>query len=231
MPAHEEEIGLSGFERVAIELPPEPTITSDDVDAELFGYVASAPKGSTITSISDLDDAWATQTFDGLSSIGELRASIQGRLEQEGRYAYETLKYQRCADALIARLTGEIDDGLVAGSIEQVRAQKAAAIHASGVSLSHYLKEEGITEEEYAFKVEEETRYSIALNQALDTLATVTGVTVANHELTNYLVCDAPQAFVEELLEKGAIEEARTAAVRVKLMRRVMETADITTTE
>ena len=65
------------------------------------------------------------------------------------------------------------------------------------------------------------------LNVALDLMAKVLNTQVGNHELTEYLSSPNPEKFLEEIREKGMVEEARRAAVRVKVMRRVVDTAII----
>ena len=57
----------------------------------------------------------------------------------------------------------------------------------------------------------------------------VTATTVPNAELTEYLACEDPARFLEELRESGKVEQARKAAARVKVMRRVIETAEVET--
>ena len=56
-------------------------------------------------------------------------------------------------------------------------------------------------------------------------MADVLNMQVGNHELTEYLSAPNPEKFLEEIREKNMVEEARRAAVRVKVMRRAIDTA------
>ena len=82
-----------------------------------------------------------------------------------------------------------------------------------------------MTPDQYEEKLAQETLYLLRLNMALDLLAPVLGIQVGNHEITEYLSSPNPQKFLEEIREKGQVEAARQAAVRVKTMRRVIDTA------
>ena len=67
---------LSSHDSVHIVMPPQPVATDDDIDAQLFVYVASATNHSPIRSIGDLTDEWVKSQFDGISTMAELRAGI-----------------------------------------------------------------------------------------------------------------------------------------------------------
>lgn len=54
---------LSSYDSVRIVMPPQPVATDDDIDAQLFVYVASATNHSSIRSIGDLTDEWVKSQF------------------------------------------------------------------------------------------------------------------------------------------------------------------------
>ena len=62
-----EDFSLSDYDNVRITLPEKPSISREDVDAQLFGFVLST--GRSVNSIDDLDDEWVKGNFEGLSTI------------------------------------------------------------------------------------------------------------------------------------------------------------------
>lgn len=223
------QFSLSECDRVHIEMPALPEVTEDDIDAQLFAYVANAPKNSPVKSLADLDDAWVKANLPVYDSIGEVRNAIRASLTKETAAAFDEVKYAKCADALIERLEGAIPEAVVAEHAETVRARNDEAIRLQGMSMARYLEDARMTKEQYDENLLDEARREIALNIALDKMVEATATTVPNPELTEYLACEDPAAFLEELRESGKVEEARRAASRVKVMRRVVETADVKT--
>ena len=66
---------LNDYDNLRIIMPAKPTLSEDDVDAQLFEYVLSG--GKQIQSIADLDDEWVQNNFEGLSTIEEVRQAIK----------------------------------------------------------------------------------------------------------------------------------------------------------
>lgn len=222
---------LSAYDQVRIEMPAPFVVSKEDIDAQLFSHVANAPKGSSLHSLEDLDDAWVQENFPGIGGIAELREAIKARISKDNEFAYENTKFATCADAIVERLEGEISPEAIAANLDEVRKRSDEMIYSFGLTKKQYLKEENITEEEYEEKLKEETRHDLALNIALDKMIEVTTTTVPNSELTEYLTFDNPETFLQELQESGKVEQARQAASRVKVMRRIVETAEITIVE
>lgn len=220
---------LSACDRVRIEMPPLSDVTEDDIDAQLFAYVANAPKDSPIKTLGDLDDAWVKANLPMYESIGEVRNAIRASLTKETTVAFDEIRYAKCAEALIERLEGDIPVAVIEAHAETVRARIEEAARAQGVSLARYLEDAHMTSEQYEASLLDEARREIALNIALDKMVEVTATTVPNAELTEYLACEDPARFLEELRESGKVEQARKAAARVKVMRRVIETAEVET--
>lgn len=223
------QFSLSACDRVRIEMPPLSDVTEDDIDAQLFAYVANAPKDSPIKTLADLDDAWVKANLPMYESIGEVRNAIRASLTKETTVAFDEIRYAKCAEALIERLEGDIPAAVIEAHAETVRARTEEAARAQGVSLARYLEDARMTSEQYEASLLDEARREIALNIALDKMVEVTATTVPNAELTEYLACGDPARFLEELRESGKVEQARKAAARVKVMRRVIETAEVET--
>ena len=218
-----EDFSLSDYDNVRITLPEKPSISSEDVDAQLFGFVLST--GRSVNSIDDLDDEWVKGNFEGLSTIEDVRQAIVDDYERNLELEYSDMKYRACCDALVERLQGEVDEAVVASNVESMRQTNQARLEAMHMSFEQYLRDESMTPDQYEEKLAQETLYLLRLNMALDLLAPVLGIQVGNHEITEYLSSPNPQKFLEEIREKGQVEAARQAAGRVKTMRRVIDTA------
>ncbi len=218
---------LSSHDSVHIVMPPQPVATDDDIDAQLFVYVASATNHSPIRSIGDLTDEWVKSQFDGISTMAELRAGIKQDLERQGMVAWNNTKFQKCSDALVARLEGELPADVVAANIEASHAQYEQRLKSFGSTKERYLRE--VTPEQFDEKLRDDVLFQLKLNAALDKMIEATGTEVAPSELTEYLSTDDPDAFLAEIEANGRMADAQRAAARVKVMRSVVDTAVVET--
>ncbi len=214
---------LNDYDNIRITMPEKPSMSEEDIDAQLFEYVLSS--GKEIKSIADLDDDWVRAHFDGLQTVADVRQAIVDQYDKELEYEYSDLKFKACSDALVERLEGEVPEEVLQSNADAMRASNLARLEAMHISLEQYLRESHLTPDQYDEKLREETLYQLRVNMALDLMADVLGMQVGNHELTEYLSTPNPEAFLEEIREKGQVENARKAAVRVKAMRRIIDTA------
>ena len=150
---------LSACDRVRIEMPPLSDVTEDDIDAQLFAYVANAPKDSPIKTLGDLDDAWVKANLPMYESIGEVRNAIRASLTKETTVAFDEIRYAKCAEALIERLEGDIPVAVIEAHAETVRARTEEAARAQGVSLARYLEDAHMTSEQYEASLLDEARH------------------------------------------------------------------------
>lgn len=217
---------LNDYDNVRITMPAKPALSEEDVDAQLFEYVLSG--GKHINSIADLDDAWVQSNFEGMSTIEEVRQAIKDQYDHDLEFEYSDIKYKMCADALIARLEGDVAEETLTHNIDAMQTGNLARLEAMHISFEQFLREEHMTPDQYEDKLRNETLYQMRLNVALDIMADVLNMQVGNHELTEYLSAPDPEKFLAEIREKNMVEEARRAAVRVKVMRRVIDTAIVT---
>lgn len=218
---------LSDYGPLEISLPPLPLASDEDVDAQLAGYAASMAAASAGEGAVELTDEWVRATFEGLESLDQLRAYVRADLEREARRALDDLKLQRCADALVRRVEGEIPAAILDAAVASSRDHYLARLRAAGTNKVQYMREHGIDEARFEEMMRDDIRRQMLVNIALDKMAQATGTVVANAEITEYLACEDPERFVEELQEKGRVEDARKAAARVKMMRRLVEAARI----
>lgn len=163
--------------------------------------------------------------FDGLETVADVRNAIKDQYDRELEFQYSDIKFRNCCDALLARLEGEVPEEALSQNVEAMRAGNQQRLDAMHISLEQFLREEHMTPDQYEDKLRNEALYQMRLNVALDLMADVLGMQVGNHELTEYLSAPNPEAFLAEIREKGQVENARRAAVRVKAMRRIVDTA------
>lgn len=214
---------LNDYDNIRIEMPKKSELSEEDIDAQLFEYVLSA--GKEIQSINDLDDSWVKANFDGLNTVADVRQAIKDQYDKEVEYEYRNIKFANCCDALIGRLEGDVAEDVVNHNIDVMRRSNLDRLEAMHISMDQFLREEHMTSDQYEDKLRNETLYQLKLNVALDLMADVLGMQVGNHEITEYLSAPDPEAFLAEIREKGMVDSARKAAVRVKAMRRIVDTA------
>lgn len=218
---------LSDYGPLKICVPPLPLASEEDIDAQLLGYAENAGEGSGIRSVSDMTDEWVRATFEGLDSLEQLRSYIRTDLEREARHAIDDIKLQRCNDALAARVEGDIPDEVLDEAVASSREHYLARLRAAGTNKIHYMREHGLTDEQFDQMMRDDIRHQMLVNIALDKMAEATGTVVSNAEITEYLACEDPELFIKELQEKGRVEDARQVAVRVKMMRRLVDSAEV----
>ena len=167
--------------------------------------------------------------FDGISTMAELRAGIKQDLERQGMVAWNNTKFQKCSDALVTRLEGELPADVVAANIEASHAQYEQRLKSFGSTKERYLREEHLTPEQFEEKLRDDVVFQLKLNAALDKMIEATGTEVAPSELTEYLSTDDPDAFLAEIEANGRMADAQRAAARVKVMRSVVDAAVVET--
>lgn len=214
---------LSSYDNLSITMPQKPALSEDDIDAQLFEYVLST--NGSIKSVAELDDEWVKSNFDGLETIEDVREAIKEGFDRETEFEYSDMKFHACCDELVSRLEGEVDEAILGANVDALRESNKRRLDAMHISMEQFLREESLTPEQYENKLRDEALHQLRLNMALDLLAEALGMQVGNHEITNYLQTNDPQAFLDEIREKGMVEQARRAAVRVKAMRRAVDTA------
>lgn len=222
-----EQFGIDDFEQLSIELPAAPEVAEADIDAQLFEYVASGWRGDgkRLNKLADIDDAWVKDKFPNIGTVEELRRTIREDLEGRAEEAMQEFKVQECSRKLVSLLQGEVPSAVVDENIEPVRKEYLQQLASSGTSLAKYLQRENMTSEQFEEKLREDVTYRIKLNIVLDLLAAKRQVRVEDDELTDYLMADDPDAFLAEVRDRGMLEDARTAAARIKVMREVVESA------
>lgn len=214
---------LSDYDNIRIEMPKKDELSEEDIDAQLFEYVLSS--GKEIQSINDLDDSWVQAHFDGLATVGEVREAIKEQYDKEVDFEYRNIKFATCCDALLDRLEGDVPEDIIQNNVDVMRQANLDRLEAMHVSMDQFLREEHMTPDQYEERLRNETIHQLRMNVALDLMVDVLGMQVGNHEITEYLSAPNPEAFLEEIREKGQVEAARKAAVRVKAMRRIVDTA------
>lgn len=214
---------LSDYDNIKIEMPKKDELSEEDIDAQLFEYVLSS--GKEIQSINDLDDSWVQAHFDGLNTVGEVREAIKDQYDKEVDFEYRNIKFAACCDALLDRLEGDVPEDIIQNNVDVMRQANLDRLESMHISLDQFLREEHMTPDQYEERLRNETIHQLRMNVALDLMVDVLGMQVGNHEITEYLSAPNPEAFLEEIREKGQVEAARKAAVRVKAMRRIVDTA------
>lgn len=218
---------LADFGKISVVLPKMPPVVEEDIDAQLFEYVASAWRGDEkrMNKLADLDDEWVKDKFPNIGTVADLRRTIREDLEKSAGNSIQEMKIQECSKALVSFVEGDLPEELIDANIEPVRRECLQQLAASGSSLAKYLQRESMTSEQFEEKLHEDVAYRIKLNIALDLLVEKNDIFVEDDRLTDYLMAEDPQAFIAEVTDRGMLEDARVAASRIKVMRQVVDEA------
>lgn len=220
---------LSDYDNVRITMPAKPVLSIEEIDDEIRGYVLSLGN-KHLSGLSELDDDFVKENLgdQGFETLEEVRQAIVDEFERSVDFARSDEKYQKCCQVLLDRLQGEIPMDVIENNVKAIREGNLIRLEEMRMTLDQYLREEHLNMDQYDRKIREEALYQAKLNVALDLYAIVLGTQVGNHEITEFLSAPDPAAFLAEIREKGVVEEARLAARRVKVMRRVVDTAIVT---
>lgn len=218
-----DDFNMSSYDVVELEGIEKPIITDEDIHDGLLMFVSGLLGRSAV--FPDVTDEWVKQNVNGIDSLSELQIAIKGQIEQERSSDLADAKYRFCANELIGRVQGDIDAPLLDRAVEELRRQKDLMLANMGETLEEYLRFEKQTKDVYEEELVDEAGMNLKLNIALDKMAIVNGTTVMNKEIPELLSNDDPESFMNQLEESGQLENARKAAARVKVMRRIIETA------
>lgn len=128
-----------------------------------------------------------------------MRQAIKDQYDYDLEFEYSDLKYKTCADSLIARLEGEVNENILEHDIDIARKSNLARLDEMHISFEQFLREEHLTADQYEEKLRKDVLYQLKLNVALDLMADVLNMQVGNHELTEYLSAPNPEKFLEEI--------------------------------
>jgi trigger factor len=163
-----------------------------------------------------LDDelARAASEFD---SLDELRADIQGRLNDVLSEEAETAFREAAVDSLVDASPVEVADTLVAARATELLRALERSLSQRGLSADTYLNLTGQSSQELQQRLLAQARRSLARELALEAVADKLGIEISDDELRDFFRSEAeaggeedPEAFVQTVWESGSREALRS---------------------
>lgn len=209
-------IGLKAGQQTAFSID---VAESDDEDAPTFPVdleitVVSAYKDD----VSQLDDAWASENFEGVKSMAELRSLLKSDMQNYVDIQTKQMLIDQAAGQLAHELVGDVPEGYVAELAKADLDSLKKMLVEQGMSMKGYLDSQGTSIETLEMNVLLETCDRVRQNAALDALAKMLGVNPSEEDVDDYLEFLAGVATSEEQYNSVAAQR-NSIAVRESVKR------------
>ena len=185
-----------------------------------------------VKELPDLDDEFA-QSASEFDTIGELRASTRGQLEEMRRAGQAGQARERALDALLARIEIPLPDRVIDAEIEQRRQSLAERLERSDATLDSYLEAIGKTAEELEADFGEDARRSVKAGFILDKLARQEDLGVTEGDLGAYVTEQAyrlgvpPDRLAKELTDRSQLGAVVADVLRFKALSLIAQRASV----
>lgn len=209
---------LTSYEPVSIEIDV-PYITDVDVDYALATVAQHSGK-----KLSELDDAWAKENFEGAESLAQVRESLHDQLVGMNDSISEDAKPSKCATELAKRLVQAVPAEMVSEVRQSVEQSFAMELAQQGLTLDTFLARSGANESQLSQMFDQEAQAAAEQDAALDAYAQEKKLKVDDTEIPALIGASPEEAakVIAEAKAHGQMELLRTMALRSKASRVVV---------
>ena len=234
------EFELSSYDDVIVEINGVHPVTDDEVEAQLlmlakeFATEEDDPAtGGKRQVVPAITDAWVKATFgqQGISDVAALREAMRAAGEQYQSDTFERNRQTAVLSAFGERLVGEIPAPLVDRFSDEMTELFHMQIEQQGIPFDVYLKQQGMTEEEFLADLREHAYQSMRDSFALDALFRHAGIELGEHELYDAAATlqpgTDPDQTIAELEEDGRLFMLRENAERMLATQWALDHAEV----
>jgi len=197
------------------------------------GYITATVNSVKQKELPGADDEFA-QLASEFDTIDELRADLRERLIR----AKSLSQGSQARDRLVEKLVDSADFPVPESAVQaEVGYREHDVVHSLGHDdklFEELLASQGKTREEFTAELRESAEKSVRAQFILDAIADAEQVTVADAELTEYLVRQAarynmpPKDFANQIVEAGNLPALMSDVRRNKALASVLESATVT---
>ncbi len=183
----------------------------------------------------ELTDEWVKEKI-GVESVEELRGELREEIESQMSTIIPRLKESRILEALQERIQGEVPADVVEDAEAQLLQDFFTQLQRQGLTLDVYLKQQGITQEQFRDDVKHQAEDVSKQDMALDSYAVHQGMEATEEDIRaefERAASDAAAAerMMDEWRQNGQMYLIRQGILRQKAAKELMDTAVVVTEE
>ena len=178
----------------------------------------------------ELTDEWV-QTKIGVDSVEELRKELAEEIESQRSSVLPRLKESRVLTALAERLAGEVPENLVEDAESTLLQDFFNQLQSQGMTLDVYLKQAGITSQQFRDDVKKQAKDMAAQDLALDAYAAHAGIEATDEDIRSEFEnagASDPVGLMKQWRENGQMYLVRQGILRQKAAQELMDKAVVT---
>ena len=229
----DELIGLKkgDTKQFTMDLPAEPTVMTSPLmgktQAINFDIEVLRVKKKKLP---ELTDEWVQERI-GVETVEALRAELAEEIEQAQGSSFPRMKENRVLTALAERLEGEIAEDLIEDAESTLLQDFFGQLQRQGVTLDAYLKQAGISSQQFRDDVKKQAEDMTKQDLALDAYAAHAGIEATEEdireEFQNAGATD-PDALMQQWRENGQMYLIRQGIMRQKAAKELVDNAVVT---
>ena len=178
----------------------------------------------------ELTDEWVQERI-GVSTVEDLRAELAEEIESAQESSFPRLKEGRVLTALAERLVDEVPESVIEDSEATLLQDFFAQLQRQGTTLDMYLKQAGITSQQFRDDVKKQAEDMAKQDLALDSYAAHVGIEATDEEIRDEFVnagASDPDALMKQWRDSGQMYLVRQGVLRQKAAKELVDTAVVT---
>ena len=178
----------------------------------------------------ELTDEWVQERI-GVSTVEDLRAELAEEIESAQESTFPRLKENRVLTALAERLVDAVPESVIEDSEATLLQDFFAQLQRQGTTLDMYLKQAGITSQQFRDDVKKQAEDMAKQDLALDSYAAHAGIEATDEEIRDEFVnagASDPDALMKQWRESGQMYLVRQGVLRQKAAKELVESAVVT---
>lgn len=175
----------------------------------------------------ELTDEWVKEKI-GVDSVEELRNELTEEIEDQMGSILPRLKELRMLAALQERLEGEPSAAVVEDEEATLLQDFFTQLQRQGITLDVYLKQQGITQEQFRDDIKHQASDVAKQDMALDAYAAHKGMEATDEDVREEFVkagASDPERLMQEWIDNGQMHLIRQGILRQKAAKELMDTA------
>lgn len=197
------------------------------------GRASATVRSVRTKKLPEIDDAFAQEASE-FDTLEELRADIRTRLERVKRLEQGMQARDKVLEELLAKIDVPLPERVVDSEVDGRREALDEQLAANGLTLKTYLASQDESLEQHEAHVRADIERDMRSRFVLDAVATQQEMSVAEPELSEYIVRRSsragisPDEYARQLIDSGTVQMAVADVLRAKALAYVLEQAVVT---
>ncbi len=177
-----------------------------------------------------LTDEWVKEHI-GVETIDEFKKELSEELEDQTKNYSEKAKEEKLTQELQKRFEGEVPGEVITDAIDNLTKDFFMQLQMQGLTLDTYLAQMNINMEQFRDDMQHQAEDVSRQYMALDSFAKERGVEITDEEVMQNFIdsgVENPEQVYADWENNGTLHKVRLAALRSKMLRMLLEEADVT---